>query len=67
MVLGITFTILCLTPPHRLMRLSTTSTVVEATRVAVVSLRHDSSTTTGEEVVLFTRAEQPLFRELKRK
>jgi len=28
---------------------------------------HDISTTTGEEVVLFTLAESPLFRDVKRK
>ena len=32
----------------------------------VVSLHHDISTVTGEEVVLFTLAEPPLFRELKK-
>ena len=31
----------------------------------VVSLHHDISTVTGEEVVLFTLAEAPLFREKK--
>jgi uncharacterized protein YbcI len=43
------------------------ATVSEATGVAVISLHHDISTSTGEEVVLFTLAEQPVFRELKRK
>jgi uncharacterized protein YbcI len=43
------------------------ATVSEATGVAVISLHHDISTSTGEEVVLFTLAETPLFRELKRK
>jgi uncharacterized protein YbcI len=43
------------------------ATVMEATGVAVLSLHHDISTSTGEEVVLFTLAEEPLFRELKRK
>lgn len=38
----------------------------EITGAAVVSLHHDISTTTGEEVVLFTLAEAPLFRELKK-
>jgi uncharacterized protein YbcI len=42
-------------------------TVLEATGVQVLSLHHDISTTTGEEIVLFTLAEQPLVRELKRK
>ena len=35
--------------------------------VKVVSLHHDISTSTGEEVVLFTLAESPLFRETKKK
>lgn len=37
------------------------------TGVKVLSLHHDISTVTGEEVVLFTLAESPLFREAKRK
>jgi uncharacterized protein YbcI len=42
-------------------------TVVErATDVKVVSLHHDISTVTGEEVVLFTLAESPLFRQTKK-
>ena len=41
--------------------------VREITGVKVVSLHHDISTTTGEEVVLFTLAESPLFREVKKK
>jgi uncharacterized protein YbcI len=41
--------------------------VEEATDVKVLSLHHDISTTTGEEVVLFTLAESPLFRETKKK
>jgi uncharacterized protein YbcI len=32
----------------------------------VLSLHHDISTATGEEVVLFTLAESPLFREMKK-
>jgi uncharacterized protein YbcI len=32
----------------------------------VLSLHHDISTVTGEEVVLFTLAEQPPFRETKK-
>ena len=36
------------------------------TGVNVVSLHHDISTATGEEVVLFTLAEPPVFREAKR-
>lgn len=38
-----------------------------ATGVKVVSLHHDISTTTGEEVVLFTLAESPLFRETQKR
>lgn len=41
--------------------------VNEVTSVPVTSLHHDISTLTGEEVVLFTLAEQPLFRELRKK
>ena len=41
--------------------------VQEVTGVKVLSLHHDISTTTGEEVVLFTLAESPLFRETRRK
>src|SRR5438132_10429406 len=41
--------------------------VQEAADVKVLSLHHDISTVTGEEVVLFTLAEPPPFRELKRK
>jgi uncharacterized protein YbcI len=36
--------------------------VHEITGVKVLSLHHDISTTTGEEVVLFTLVESPLFR-----
>ena len=35
------------------------------TGVKVLSLHHDISTVTGEEVVLFTLAESPLFRAVK--
>ena len=35
--------------------------------VKVLSLHHDISTVTGEEVVLFTLAESPYFRETKKK
>jgi len=43
-------------------------TMVEtATGVKVVSLHHDISTTTGEEVVLFTLLESPLVRDKKGK
>jgi uncharacterized protein YbcI len=41
--------------------------VLEAAGVSVVSLHHDISTTTGEEVILFTLAESPHFRDTKRK
>jgi len=39
--------------------------VHDVTGVKVLSLHHDISTVTGEEVVLFTLAEPPLFREHK--
>ena len=41
--------------------------VQEITGVKVVSLHHDISTLTGEEVVLFKLEEAPIFRETKRK
>jgi uncharacterized protein YbcI len=41
--------------------------VQEATGVKVLSLHHDISTVTGEEVVLFTLAEAPSFREPRKK
>jgi uncharacterized protein YbcI len=41
--------------------------VREITGVKVLSLHHDISTATGEEVVLFTLIESPLFRETKKK
>ena len=41
--------------------------VQEITGVKVLSLHHDISTATGEEVVLFTLAESPLLRETKKK
>ena len=40
--------------------------VRDVTGVKVLSLHHDISTTTGEEVVLFTLAESPLFRDTKK-
>ena len=40
--------------------------VQEVTGVKVLSLHHDISTATGEEVVLFTLAESPDFREVKK-
>jgi uncharacterized protein YbcI len=39
----------------------------DITGVKVVSLHHDISTTTGEEIVLFTLAESPIFRETKKR
>ncbi len=41
--------------------------ILEASGTKVVSLHHDVSTVTGEEVVLFTLAETPSFRETKKK
>jgi uncharacterized protein YbcI len=41
--------------------------IQEATGARVLSLHHDISTVTGEEVVLFTLAEPPPFREPKKK
>src|SRR5688572_17691382 len=42
------------------------SMIEEVTGVKVVSLHHDISTVTGEEVVLFTLAESPLYRETRK-
>jgi uncharacterized protein YbcI len=41
--------------------------VEETTGSKVLALHHDISTVTGEEVVLFTLAESPLFRQTKKK
>src|SRR3954470_10003405 len=41
--------------------------IQEATGGTVVSLHHDISTVTGEEVVLFTLAESPQFRDARKK
>jgi uncharacterized protein YbcI len=41
--------------------------IQEVTGVKMLSLHHDISTTTGEEVVVFTLAESPLFRDVKKK
>lgn len=41
--------------------------IEDLTGVKSLSLHHDISTVTGEEVVLFTLAEAPLMRELKRR
>ena len=40
--------------------------VLTAAGVKVLSLHHDISTVTGEEVILFTLTEAPAFRELKK-
>ena len=41
--------------------------VYEITGTTVLSLHHDISTITGEEVMVFTLAESPLFRDTKKK
>ena len=41
--------------------------VEEITGVKPVSLHHDISTQTGEEIVVFTLSESPLFRETKKR
>lgn len=41
--------------------------VQEVTGVKVLTLHHDISTVTGEEVIVFTLAESPAFREAKKK
>lgn len=41
--------------------------IQEVTGIQVMSLHHDISTVTGEEVVLFTLAETPVFREPKKR
>ena len=41
--------------------------IQDVTGVPVVSLHHDISTLTGEEIVVFTLAEAPCYREVKRK
>ena len=41
--------------------------IQEVTGVKVLSLHHDISTITGEEVVLFTLVESPLVRETRKK
>ena len=41
--------------------------VEEITEIKVVSLHHDISTSTGEEVVIFTLAESPLMRGTKKR
>src|SRR5437667_8119316 len=52
--------------------LETSRSVMEAmvekiTGINVISLHHDISTVTGEEVVLFTLAQSPVFRETKKR
>ena len=42
------------------------SMIQDATGIKVVSLHHDISAVTGEEVVLFTLAESPLYRETRK-
>ncbi|MCO6435485.1 MAG: DUF2294 domain-containing protein [Phycisphaerae bacterium] len=42
------------------------SMVLEVTGARVVSLHHDISTTTGEEIVVFTLDESPIVREKKK-
>src|SRR6185295_10123567 len=44
-----------------------TAMIEEATGVKVLSLHHDISTHTGEELVLFTLAELPQFRDVKKR
>jgi len=41
--------------------------VEEVTCVKMLSLHHDISTVTGEEIVVFTLTEAPCFREVKKK
>jgi uncharacterized protein YbcI len=41
--------------------------IEDITRVPVLSVHHDISTVTGEEVILFTLVESPDFREVKRR
>ena len=43
------------------------SMIQEITGVKVLTMHHDISTTTGEEVVILTLTETPPFRELKKK
>lgn len=42
-------------------------TIYESTGAQVLSLHHDISTVTGEEIVVFTMTEPPPFREAKKK
>ena len=43
------------------------SMILEVTGTTVVSLHHDISTVTGEEIVVFTLAESPLAHEKKKR
>jgi len=43
------------------------SMILEVTGVKVVSLHHDISTVSGEELVVFTLAESPIFRDTRKK
>ena len=43
------------------------STVEEITGTKVISLHHDISTQTGEEIMIFTLQESPTIREVKKK
>ncbi|MHC5111613.1 MAG: Na-translocating system protein MpsC family protein [Planctomycetota bacterium] len=43
------------------------SMILEATGTKVMSLHHDISTTTGEEIIAFTLAESPLVRDKKKR
>jgi len=47
-------------------RLVLEAMVQEITGVKMLSLHHDVSTATGEEIVVFTLAELPLLRQTKR-
>ena len=42
------------------------ASIEEVTGVKVLSLHHDISTATGEEVIVFTLVESPHFRDVKR-
>ena len=53
-------------PKKRVRNRSILGTKMEITEIAVVSMHHDISTVTGEEVVLFTLAETPRAREPKK-
>jgi uncharacterized protein YbcI len=41
--------------------------IVDVTGIMVISMHHDISTVTGEEVMLFTLAETPRVREMKKR